>query len=1041
MCGGVRQLLRVLRAITLAVICPRALAQPCEPIWQPIDRNGQGASFTGHAVAYDPIRGRTLLFAASSPAQLLEWDGRRWSVRAGDGPSPRSKPSLAFDSSRDRAVLFGGQWVSTSMADTWEWSGDSWAQVATTGPSARSGACSAYDQARQRTVLFGGGKTSIPFTDTWEWDGAAWLLKSSSGPGPSTVCAMAYDPSRGRVVLFQPGFTWEWTGGAWNLLTLTGPAVSVGAALLAYDGARGSLILLSVASDIHGAHDQMWDLGPEGWSLRADVVIPMGRESGMIYDSARQRIVLAGRTRANSGYDSSTWEWDGFSWTQADDPSPSAREGAAMAFDLSLGVSVLFGGGDRSYGTWLGDTWTWDGRRWDDVSNFGPAARLGAGMVPDPSGGGVLLSGGRGDDYYDDLWRWNGSRWTFLNKAFLPRRGHHAIAADPLRRRVVVFGGKNFTGQLADTWEWTGHSWDKIADTGPSARDGAACAYDPVSQRVILYGGQSGDAIMSDTWAWDGVQWSQRPISGPEPLRDASLAYDGRIGSLVLYGGSTGSNIPSADAYVLGPGGWVHLDTEVPEGRSGAAMSFDPTREQLLIFGGRAHHQFSTVQLSADLWRLGGPGFTRPMPNTAPRVSELNLAYDAARHQIVAQAASQTWLWDGDAWTQTPSSPPVDTYTAIAYDAARQRVVLYGGFAGIGGIPRSDTWEWDGIAWTKVNVVGPGPRMHHAMAYDAQRQQVILCGGDDGTASFLNDTWVYDGAAWKKAASGGPAPRYDRSIAYDASRHTVLVFGGYGPNSQWYNDTWEWNGIKWTKLAVSGPSPRSHAAMDFDTVRRRMVLQGGWGPDGLGLGDSWAFENGAWRQLLPAAHPPAMTQPFMVYFPPRDQMLAFICSPSSFGEDWLLTPPQPPVFSLSPAQAQACTGGTMTMRVAVTGARAPAYQWLRDGSPLSDGPAPGGGLIRGSATPILTIEGVLHADLAAYACRATGICGEIAESAPADLVICLADIDCSGFVDTDDLDLFLEAFLAGDPAADVDRSGFVDEEDGTLFFAAFDAGC
>ncbi|MCG3124617.1 MAG: hypothetical protein GIKADHBN_03086 [Phycisphaerales bacterium] len=57
------------------------------------------------------------------------------------------------------------------------------------------------------------------------------------------------------------------------------------------------------------------------------------------------------------------------------------------------------------------------------------------------------------------------------------------------------------------------------------------------------------------------------------------------------------------------------------------------------------------------------------------------------------------------------------------------------------------------------------------------------------------------------------------------------------------------------------------------------------------------------------------------------------------------------------------------------------------------------------------------------------------------LKVCPADFDNSGFVDRDDFDAFVEAFVAGDDAADFDGSGFVDESDYAAFVRDFEAGC
>ncbi|HRJ49823.1 MAG TPA: C25 family cysteine peptidase, partial [Phycisphaerales bacterium] len=54
---------------------------------------------------------------------------------------------------------------------------------------------------------------------------------------------------------------------------------------------------------------------------------------------------------------------------------------------------------------------------------------------------------------------------------------------------------------------------------------------------------------------------------------------------------------------------------------------------------------------------------------------------------------------------------------------------------------------------------------------------------------------------------------------------------------------------------------------------------------------------------------------------------------------------------------------------------------------------------------------------------------------------CPADVDASGFVDTDDFDFFVRLFEAGDDAADFDGTGFVDTDDYDAFVRAFERGC
>src|SRR5207244_114050 len=63
-----------------------------------------------------------------------------------------------------------------------------------------------------------------------------------------------------------------------------------------------------------------------------------------------------------------TWAWDGTTWPEPRPAhTPSARQGAAMAYDAAHQQIVLFGGSNNASGG-LGDTWTWDGSDWTEQS-------------------------------------------------------------------------------------------------------------------------------------------------------------------------------------------------------------------------------------------------------------------------------------------------------------------------------------------------------------------------------------------------------------------------------------------------------------------------------------------------------------------------------------------------------------------------------------------------------------------------------------------------------------------------------------------------
>jgi hypothetical protein len=60
-----------------------------------------------------------------------------------------------------------------------------------------------------------------------------------------------------------------------------------------------------------------------------------------------------------------------------------------------------------------------------------------------------------------------------------------------------------------------------------------------------------------------------------------------------------------------------------------------------------------------------------------------------------------------------------------------------------------------GGAWRTVAGAAPTPRGGHAMAYDLARQRIVLYGGFTNEAPRLADTWEWDGADWTCVAGCG----------------------------------------------------------------------------------------------------------------------------------------------------------------------------------------------------------------------------------------------------------------------------------------------
>jgi hypothetical protein len=90
-------------------------------------------------------------------------------------------------------------------------------------------------------------------------------------------------------------------------------------------------------------------------------------------------------------------------------------------------------------------------------------------------------------------------------------------------------------------------------------------AYDPVRGRVVLFGGTDGATYPSDTWAWDGAEWTLLFAGDKDvtPFADSAMAWDPASRSMLLLGGAYNGAL-SSTIWRLGSQGWTRLDDLYP---------------------------------------------------------------------------------------------------------------------------------------------------------------------------------------------------------------------------------------------------------------------------------------------------------------------------------------------------------------------------------------------------------------------------------------------------------------------------------------------
>jgi hypothetical protein len=193
---------------------------------------------------------------------------------------------------------------------------------------------------------------------TFEYDATDWTDRNVTSPFVTSDRQLVYDSTRHRVVLrtcdpYAGCDHWEYDGQAWSQILDPGPAPFRRRSSLAFDAARGTLVLFGgqrlVGSDRVDL-DDTWEYGASGWVQVATTgaVPPARQDTTLVFDAQRNKIVMIGGFQLNT-FDGTamnltdTWEYDGTTWTElVTNVSPG---GGAATFDTSSGNVLLAGTG------------------------------------------------------------------------------------------------------------------------------------------------------------------------------------------------------------------------------------------------------------------------------------------------------------------------------------------------------------------------------------------------------------------------------------------------------------------------------------------------------------------------------------------------------------------------------------------------------------------------------------------------------------------------------------------------------------------------
>lgn len=614
-----------------------------------------------------------------------------------------------------------------------------------------------YDPVRQSMLIFGGRTSNSVFSnDVWELSlsaSPAWALLETAGTKPSARSGhvLLYDSKRERLLLF---------GGADSM-----------------------------------THNDCWALDlaavPPEWGQGLPTgTLPSRRAyCQAVYDSLNDRAVLFGGADSvadgpPTGICGDTWALPfpgATAWIELTPTGtpPSPRAAGAAVYDRARQRMVLFGGYD---GTVLDDAFTLSlgaSPAWAPLVTSGgpPPARAIPGVIYEAPQDRMVMFGGYDGASLNDVWALDlaTAAWTQLSPTGGPPspRQFPAVAYDPPRDRMVVFGGNGDEGTVLDPlWSLSLGStpaWTDLGGRRPPNRWDAATAFDPTRQIMWIQGGQgwveSGPLVHTDLWSLptgSTTGWSQPLTTGTQLKRYGhSAVYDALRDRLVFFGGNDStSNLNDTWALTLsGTPAWSQLSPSgtLPAARLYHSAVYDAVNDRMVIFGGNTG--MGTLNDSWALSFAGGPVWTELSPTGTPPPS----------------------LWAQSA----------------ALDADANRLIIFGGQTfgelsnGVYALSLTGS-----PAWVELLPAGipPAPRQWASMVSLGTR--MLVFGGDTTGVGggATNDTWLlslYPTPSWRQLDVGPlfPPARWGSCVAFDPTTFYFAIFAGSGTNMEG-SDTW-----------------------------------------------------------------------------------------------------------------------------------------------------------------------------------------------------------------------------------------------------------
>ncbi len=302
---------------------------------------------------------------------------------------------------------------------------------------------------------------------------------------------------------------------------------------------------------------------------------------------------------------------------------------------------------------------------------------------------------------------------------------------------------------------------DTTGGGAPNGRLGHSAIVDGPRRRLVIFAGDGDESAgiyqtKNDVWSLslDGAPaWTAIHPSGTTPPRRRAhtAIFDAPRDRMIVFGGvgfDAGRSAfwpdDSAAVWSLSLSAtpdWSVIETPqaLLSRRFAHAVALDPTRDRMWVYGG------------AD--QIGSLNFS-------PGLYYLDLAGTPAWTSVTAAGPA----------------PPGLAEHVMAYDASRDRILLFGGIRAFTGAAMQDVWQLtlSGTpTWSQLTVEGTPPQetTNIRAVYDPVGDQLVVIGPDGVQALTLSGT-----PTWRPSRTH--PTRYGPAVAYDSAGMRILSMGG-----------------------------------------------------------------------------------------------------------------------------------------------------------------------------------------------------------------------------------------------------------------------